>query len=83
MEQALSPQRHLDTLTAPLILAYGTLESPEFQRQGRDFAAALRAAGKPVELLVADGYNHFEIIETLTSPYGLLGRAVLEQMKLT
>ena len=26
---------------------------------------------------------HFEIIETLTSPYGLLGRAVLEQMKLT
>ncbi len=83
MEQALSPQRHLDTLTAPLILAYGTLESPEFQRQGRDFAAALRAAGKPVELLVADGYNHFEIIETLTSPYGLLGRAVLEQTKLT
>ena len=83
MEQALSPQRHLDTLTAPLILAYGTLESPEFQRQGRDFAATLRAAGKPVELLVADGYNHFEIIETLTSPYGLLGRAVLEQMKLT
>ena len=66
-----------------MILAYGTLESPEFQRQGRDFAAALRAAGKPVELLVADGYNHFEIIETLTSPYGLLGRAVLEQMKLT
>jgi len=83
MEQALSPQRHLDTLTAPLILAYGTLESPEFHRQGRDFGAALRAAGKPVELLVADGYNHFEIIETLTSPYGLLGRAVLEQMKLT
>ena len=66
-----------------MILAYGTLESPEFQRQGRDFAATLRAAGKPVELLVADGYNHFEIIETLTSPYGLLGRAVLEQMKLT
>ena len=83
MEQALSPQRHLARLTAPLIVAYGTLESPEFQRQARDFAAALRAAGKPVELLVGDGYNHFEIIETLTSPYGLLGRAALEQMKLT
>ena len=82
MEQALSPQRRLDRLTAPLIVAYGTLESPEFQRQARDFAAALTAAGKPAQLLVADGYNHFEIIETLTSPYGHLGRAVLEQMKL-
>jgi arylformamidase len=29
------------------------------------------------------GYNHFEIPETLAKPYGLLGRAVLEQMKLT
>ncbi|PYN79443.1 MAG: alpha/beta hydrolase [Candidatus Rokuibacteriota bacterium] len=83
MEQALSSQRHLDTLTAPVIVACGTLETPEFQRQARDFAAAVTAAGKPVQLLVGDGYNHFEIIETLTSPYGLLGRAVLEQMKLT
>jgi len=83
MEQALSPQRHLDTLNAPLIVTYGTLETPEFQRQSREFAAAVKAAGKPVELLVADGYNHFEIIETLANPYGLLGRAVLAQMTLT
>src|SRR5436309_14291893 len=32
-EQALSPQRHLDRLTVPVVLAYGTLETPEFQRQ--------------------------------------------------
>jgi arylformamidase len=82
MEDALSAQRHLDRFNAPTILAHGTLETPEFQRQSRDFAAAARAAGKPVQLLVAQGYNHFEIIETLASPYGLLGRAVLEQMKL-
>ena len=82
MEHALSSQRHLDRLNAPLIVAYGTLETPEFQRQARDFAAAVKAAGKPVRLLVGNGYNHFEIIETLASPYGLLGRAVLEQMKL-
>jgi arylformamidase len=43
----------------------------------------VKAAGKPAELLVAAHYNHFEIIETLGNPYGLLGRAVLEQMKLT
>jgi len=82
MEHALSPQRHLDKLRAPLILAYGTFETPEFQRQTRDFAAAVKAAGKPVQLLVGHGYNHFEMYETLANPYGLLGRAVLEQMHL-
>jgi arylformamidase len=82
MEQALSAQRHLDKLATPLVLAYGTYETPEFQRQTRDFAAAVRAAGKPVELLAGDSYNHFEMLETLGNPYGLLGRAVLAQMGL-
>ena len=83
MEQALSPQRHLDKLNAPVIVAYGTLETPEFQRQSRDFAAAVKVAGKPIQLLVGEGYNHFEIRETLANPYGLLGRAVLAQMNLS
>ena len=83
IEQALSSQRHLDKLNAPVIVAYGTLETPEFQRQSRDFAAAVKAAGKPVQLLVGEGYNHFEIPETLANPYGLLGRAVLAQMNLS
>ena len=82
-EQALSSQRHLDRLNAPIVVSHGTLESPEFQRQARDFAAAVKAAGKPVQLLVGEDYNHFEIIETLGAPYGHLGRAVLEQMKLS
>jgi arylformamidase len=81
-EDALSAQRHLARINCPVILAYGTYETPEFQRQSRDFAAALKGAGKPVELLVGEGYNHFEICETLASPYGLLGRAALAQMKL-
>jgi arylformamidase len=82
IEQALSSQRHLDRLNAPVIVAYGTLETPEFQRQSREFAAAVKAAGKPVQLLVGEDYNHFEIPETLANPYGLLGRAVLAQMNL-
>ena len=82
IEAALSTQRHLDRINAPVIVAYGTLETPEFQRQARDFATAVKAVGKPVQLLVGEGYNHFEIPETLANPYGLLGRAVLEQMKL-
>jgi arylformamidase len=81
-EAALSTQRHLDRLSTPLILAYGTLESPEFQRQSRAFAGAVQATGKPVELIVGEGYNHFEIQETLGNPFGLGGRAVLKQMQL-
>lgn len=41
-----------------------------------------QAAGKSVQLLVGEGYNHFEIPETLANPHGLLGRAVLAQMNL-
>jgi arylformamidase len=81
-EQALSPQRHLNFLSAPLVVAYGTEETPEFQRQSRDFATAARSAGHNVELLVGDGYNHFEMLGTLASPYGLAGRAALAQMRL-
>jgi arylformamidase len=82
MEQELSAMRHLDRLHTPLVLSYGTYETPEFQRQSRDFAAAIKAVGKPVELLVGEGYNHFEMLETLANPFGLLGRAVLGQMGL-
>jgi arylformamidase len=82
MVQELSGQRFLDVLNTPLVLGYGTCETPEFQRQSRDFAAAVNAAGKPVELIEGTGYNHFELLETLANPYGLMGRAMLEQMKL-
>jgi len=57
-------------------------QTSDFQRQSRDFSDAVRKAGKPVQLLVGEGYNHFEIIETLANPYGILGRSVLKQMKL-
>lgn len=78
----LSPIRRLDRLRAPVVVAYGTCETPEFRRQNREFAAALAAAGKPVRLLVGEHYNHFELPETLGNPYGLLGRAALELMGL-
>jgi arylformamidase len=82
MEEQLSAQRHIDRLAAPVALVHGTLETPEFQRQSRDFAAAVKAAGKPVTLAVMEGYNHFEVMEQLGNPYSLFGRAVLTQMGL-
>lgn len=79
---ALSPIGHLDQLRAPLIVAYGTCETPEFQRQNREFAAAVEAAGSKVQLIIGEHYNHFELPEILGNPYGLLGRPALGLMGL-
>ena len=49
MVDAMSAQRHIDKLRAPITVTYGTLETPDFQRQSRDFAAAVKASGKPVQ----------------------------------
>ncbi len=82
MLTALSPIRHLDRLGAPLIVSYGTYETPEFIRQAKEFAAAVGNAGKLRELIVAENYSHLELPETLCNPYGVLGAAVLEMMRL-
>lgn len=83
IEHELSPMRHLHRLAAPVVVAYAENDSPEFQRQSREFADSLRAIGKLQRLLVGAGLNHFEISETLASADGLLGRAARELMGLT
>jgi arylformamidase len=83
MEDKMSSLRHLDQLRAPIVVTYGTNETPEFQRQNRDFAAAVKAAGKPVELTGAPDYNHFEMCESLGNPYSANGRAALALMRLS
>jgi arylformamidase len=83
MEQAMSSQRHLDLLRAPIIVTYGTNETPEFQRQSRDFSGVVKATGKPVELVAAPNFNHFEMAESVGNPYGPNGRAALALMKLS
>ena len=82
IEQAMSSRRHIDLIRAPITVTYGSNETPEFQRQNRDFAAAVKAAGKPVELIEAANYNHFEMGESVGNPFGPNGRAVLTLMKL-
>jgi arylformamidase len=82
MEEGLSPQRHIEKIVAQIVLVYGSHETPEFQRQTCDFYAALRKAGKRAELILAEGYNHFEVAETIADRYGPAGRALLAQMEL-
>jgi len=82
MAEAMSAQRHIDKLRAPIVVTYGTFETPDFQRQSRDFAAAVKAAGKPVQVIEAPNYAHLEMCESLGHPYGPNGRAALAMMKL-
>ena len=83
MEHELSAQRHIDRLHTPLVLCIGTLETPEFQRQSREFAEKVRAAGKPVEVVVGEHYNHFEVGDTIGHPYQLMGRELMKMMQLS
>lgn len=82
MADAMSPQRHIDKIRAPITLTFGTLESPDFQHQSRDFAAAMKATGKPVQVIESPNYHHLEMAESLGNPYGPNGRAALAMMKL-
>jgi len=80
MEEELSPRRHVADLGCDVIIAAGELESDEFKRQAREFAAA---AGSRATFLTGEGLNHFEVAETLADRDGLLGRAALRQMGLS
>ena len=81
--RAYSPLRNVDKARCPIVVAYGDRESPEFQRQSRALAAALKESARhPSELIVLEGVNHFEVAVTLNRPDGILGRAALKLMGL-
>jgi arylformamidase len=82
IEDAMSAQRHLRYWRAPVTITYGSNETPEFQRQSRDFAAAVDPMGKLVDLVEGPHFNHFEMAESLGNPYGPNGRAALALMRL-
>jgi arylformamidase len=80
IEDSMSAERHVDRFDVPVVLLHGSHETPEFQRQTRDFAAALEGAGKRAQYVLAEGYNHYELMESLGNPYGPFGRAAISQI---
>jgi len=76
-EHTLSPIRQVAQISCSISMWVGSKESPEFDRQSREYASVARAAGKDVKLAVGDTYNHFDILDTLGNPYGLLGRDLI------
>jgi arylformamidase len=54
----LSGTRHF----CPAVVAWGEIETSEFKRQGREFAARLAADGTPSSSLEISGCNHFDVV---------------------
>ena len=52
----------------PIMLAYGTAELPELQRQSQEYAVVRKRS----ELRPLEGHDHFTILEELASPTGAL-----------
>jgi arylformamidase len=71
-QEALSPLRQLPSSSPPLVLASGTCELPELQRQSDAYHAARTAANLPSERLPLIGHDHFSILEELANPDGQL-----------
>lgn len=75
--QRLSPARHVHQLRCPTLVAYGSLESPQFQWQSQAWAQALCDSGVAVRALSVPGLNHFEILESLGDADSPTMRALL------
>ena len=58
------------------IVCWGELETREFKRQSRDFAARLERVGTACQTFEVAQRNHFDVILDLADPATQLGRAV-------
>jgi arylformamidase len=75
----LSPGLRAERIRCPVIVAYAENDTDEFQRQSREFAAALDRAGRLQKLMHLPGVNHFELMERWTDAAHPLIGAILEQ----
>jgi arylformamidase len=74
-----SPVHLAPSSPAPLVLALGGAEGPEYHRQTEDLAAAWRLHGAPIEIMDMEGHDHFSIVGELQSPFSPLARAIQQQ----
>ena len=62
------------------IVCWGEVETDEFKRQSRDFAAQLHAAGTSVQSFEVPARNHFDVILDLADTTTPLGQQVVALM---
>ena len=68
-------------VSAPLSLVVAVDETPEYHRQSEEMAALWKKLGYPVELIVPQGVNHFDVVNQLRDPGCDLVRLQLAEMK--
>ena len=68
-------------VAAPLSLVVAIDETPEYHRQSQAMADLWRGLGYPVELLVPQGLNHFDVVNQLRDPTCELVKVQLAEMK--
>ncbi len=56
---AISPIKHIDRVSIPILLVHGRDDTVVPFSQSEDMADALRKAGKPVEMVALDGEDHW------------------------
>jgi arylformamidase len=61
----------------PAVVAWGEIETSEFKRQSRAFAARVAAAGTACTTLEVPGRNHFDVVLDLADPASPLFAAAL------
>ena len=76
----LSPLLNLPVHSGPLMLACGSGELPELQRQTATYAQARAQAGLPGRWIELLHHNHFSILDELARPKGALTALVSELM---
>ena len=69
-----SPCRNLPSSGAPLMIAYGGLETNEFKRQSRAFAEAWQRRFGNCRQMEIEAANHYEIMESIMQPESPLAR---------
>jgi arylformamidase len=77
---ALSPIHHVRSVQCPVLVAWGSGDSPEFRRQGQVLAQRLRGTGRLADTIVLDGVNHFEILDVLATDKSPLAAAAIALM---
>lgn len=81
--RALSPLRHIPAQGCPMVVALAEAEAAGFTRQSQAYADAWAGAGHPVEHMVVEDRNHFDVVLDLCSDRRALSRALLRMIEVS
>ena len=76
-----SPVKLLPATRCPLAIVVGAEETEEFLDQSRELHTCWKKT-IPVEMIIAEGSNHFSIVETMLDPGSSLHKAMRRLMKI-